>query len=291
MKNALKLVLLIALYISLSGKVEANQCLSFSSHSNAFCQTTYTYERETLFFDSSVIGEQSIKLERISEKATGDIVHIDFIFQGNCTEKGYCDLSTEAFLDMYIEGFRTAVINGGLYEYVPDDCDPTMEICCDDFQCTEIQSDPSNPEELNNESAMMSESELSSDSTVMNSRVGFVKKFLDSVWATLGSELTSRALDSALSNEQFMSDALTGSKFTIVTHHGDQFICKINGPTCETIDGYFSNSGAVFYTDSYDEARSLRDFLQEYYNFYHIQCWSQMTCDTAESCVITYYCN
>ena len=106
-----------------------------------------------------------------------------------------------------------------------------------------------------------------------------------------GAGIVDRALDGALSNDEFMNETLVGSNFTIVDHNGEKLICAINGFTCETLNGSFSNAGAYFETEDYSDARALHDFLQEYYNHYHVQCWSRMTCDLANSCVVTYYCD
>lgn len=260
-------------FIFISPPTRADACLDYQlGQSNHSCATAYTQQQQTLYFNSAQLGEQSFLVKRVVHKATNTTVHSDFDFYGNCNGDGYgylCSLSQHDFTTLYLTEFREAIKTNSLYHYltyIPEPCDPTKQVCCDDNnQCTEIKSIPSQSSSLH-------------------------QVFIKSVVQALGYKLVDKALD-PMSNPDYIEELSQGEvKFILSGFNNYNSVCKLEGTQCTNYKGAIYNTGADFSHVHSREADDLNRFLRDYFNQNHKQCSSNMHCDTAQLCTISYYC-
>lgn len=262
---------LIFSFFSISSPTRADTCLDYQpGQSDNSCAAAYTRQQQTLYFNSPQLGEQSFLVKRVVHKATNTTVHSDFDFSANCNGDGYlCSLSQHDFITLYLTTFREAVKASSFYSYIthiPEPCDPTKQVCCDDNnQCTEIKSIPNQSSSLR-------------------------QVFIKSVVQALGYKLVDKAFD-PMSDPDYIEELSQGEvKLILSGFNSYNSVCKLKGTQCTNYHGTIYNTGADFSHVHSREADDLNRFLRDYFNQNDKQCSSNMRCDTAQLCTISYYC-
>ncbi|RUO32804.1 hypothetical protein [Aliidiomarina sanyensis] len=283
-------ILVVAFFAVLASPIThaTENCANYYKKYSSVC-ADYTYQSQLVWFNSTFGSEHQLFV-RTSRSPSGTVVGVSLDFVAEMG--GSMNSPNEAAINEVYEAFRLAYLNEGFFIY--RDCDPTREICCDDYTCSEIQGEESlqtfDPQDAHQGGDVGQANWLGRVRDVITTADAGVSLF-DRV--VRGSGDTSDFRDK-LTQET----SATPKVLLVSTQGGGHFLCLDDGVSCNQIAGSLTlgedfASAYLHHEFGMDTNIEIYEFLQNWFyeqlNPFFV-CSQTMRCDTTSSCTVTLSC-